>query len=215
MGKQSQKSNGSYSTVYGKTTTTNPYATATTNNKGTTANFKSGSAFDTIYNYVNNNISSLLDEYLTPNISSATNQAKLNAFTKTLSSNSYKNLENNIINPLSERNMVRSSQATDLYKNLSDSNNTALASYVDELIASSQENTAKMMNNLLAAYMDGYDVISDMQNQSLKTSAGNAKHYTTSSSSSNGLGASADSASSILNVLMKALSAYMGGGGSL
>lgn len=215
MGKQSKKTSGSYSTVYGNTTTSNPYATATTNNNGTSSNFKSGTALDTIYNYVNNNISSLLDEYLNPNLNSTTNQAKLNAFTNTLDNTSYKNLENNIINPLSNRNMIRSSQATDLYKNLSDSNTSALASYIDELIASSQENTAEVMNNLLAAYMDGYNVISDMQNQSLKTSAGNATQYTNSSSSSKGLGSSADSASSILNVLMKAISTYMGGGSNL
>lgn len=178
MGKQSNKTK----TVYGNTTTTNPYATATTNNSGTTANLKSGTALDSIYNYVNNNINSLLDEYLNPNLNSTTNQAKLNSFTNTLNSTSYKNLENNIINPLSNRNMIRSSQATDLYKNLSDSNNSALASYIDELLTTSQDNTAKVMNNLLSAYMQGYNVISDMQNQSLQTSAGNATRTTSSSS---------------------------------
>ena len=99
----------------------------------------------------------------------------------------YKNLENNIINPLSNRNMVRSSQATDLYKNLSDQNASSLSSYINDLLADSQENTASMMNNLLAAYMQGYNVISDMQNQSLQTSAGNGTTTTNSSSNSNGL----------------------------
>lgn len=182
MGKQSSKT--SSSTIYGNTTTSNPYATATTNNGGTTAKLKQGTALDSIYGFVNNNINSLLDEYLNPNLNSVTNQAKLNAFTKTLNNASRNSLENNIINPLSNRNMIRSSQATDLYKNLSNENTNSLSSFIDELISESQNNTAQVMNNLLSAYMKGYDVISNMQNQSLQTSAGNATRNLNSSTSS-------------------------------
>lgn len=203
MGKQSQNSTSTTSKIYGNTTTNNPYASATTNNSGTTANFQPGTALDSIYNFVNKNMDSLLDEYLNPNLNSTTNQAKLNAYTNKLNSETYKNLENNIINPLSNRNMVRSSQATDLYKNLSDQNASSLSSYINDLLADSQENTASMMNNLLAAYMQGYNVISDMQNQSLQTSAGNGTTTTNSSSSSNGLGMSTDSAGKIVSILEK------------
>ena len=206
MGKQSQNSTSTTSKIYGNTTTNNPYASATTNNSGTTANFQPGTALDSIYNFVNKNMDSLLDEYLNPNLNSTTNQAKLNAYTNKLNSETYKNLENNIINPLSNRNMVRSSQATDLYKNLSDQNASSLSSYINDLLADSQENTASMMNNLLAAYMQGYNVISDMQNQSLQTSAGNGTTTTNSSSSSNGLGMSTDSAGKIVSILEKVLS---------
>ena len=210
MGKQSQNSTSTTSKIYGNTTTNNPYASATTNNSGTTANFQPGTALDSIYNFVNKNMYSLLDEYLNPNLNSTTNQAKLNAYTNKLNSETYKNLENNIINPLSNRNMVRSSQATDLYKNLSDQNASSLSSYINDLLADSQENTASMMNNLLAAYMQGYNVISDMQNQSLQTSAGNGTTTTNSSSSSNGLGMSTDSAGKIVSILEKVLSMYSG-----
>lgn len=210
MGKQSQNSTSTTSKIYGNTTTNNPYASATTNNSGTTANFQPGTALDSIYNFVNKNMDSLLDEYLNPNLNSTTNQAKLNAYTNKLNSETYKNLENNIINPLSNRNMVRSSQATDLYKNLSDQNASSLSSYINDLLADSQENTASMMNNFLAAYMQGYNVISDMQNQSLQTSAGNGTTTTNSSSSSNGLGMSTDSAGKIVSILEKVLSMYSG-----
>ena len=210
MGKQSQNSTSTTSKIYGNTTTNNPYASATTNNSGTTANFQPGTALDSIYNFVNKNMDSLPDEYLNPNLNSTTNQAKLNAYTNKLNSETYKNLENNIINPLSNRNMVRSSQATDLYKNLSDQNASSLSSYINDLLADSQENTASMMNNLLAAYMQGYNVISDMQNQSLQTSAGNGTTTTNSSSSSNGLGMSTDSAGKIVSILEKVLSMYSG-----
>ena len=77
MGKKSQ--NTKINTVYGKTATTNPYAFAKTNNKGTVAGFQDG-ALNSIYNFVNKNIDSLLDEYINPSINSATNQAKLNSF---------------------------------------------------------------------------------------------------------------------------------------
>ena len=205
MGKKSQTT----SKVYGNTTTSNPYATASTNNSGTTSAFKEGTALDTIYNYVNNNIGSLLDEYMNPNINSATNQAKLNAYTSALNTEAAKSLENNIINPLSNRNMIRSSQATDLYKNLSESTTDSLSSYVNELIAESQENTAAMMNNLLSAYMQGYNVISDMQNQSLQTSAGNATTTTNASSSLGGnISSGTSSANSILDVITKAIQLF-------
>ena len=181
MGKKSTKTTSR--NVYGKTTTTNPYATATTNNSGTTSAFKQGSAFDTIYNLVNNNIGSMLDDYLNPNINSATNQSKINAYQNALQNTTYSNLENGIINPLSKRNMLRSSQAADLYKNLSNKNASSLDSYIADIISSAQDDSAKMINTLLQLYMNGYNVISDTQDQSLRTSSGNA---TKTNSTSNG-----------------------------
>ena len=89
-----------------------------------------------------------------------------------------------------------------MYNNLADTTTNSLAAYVNELLEASQDNTASMLNNLLAAYMQGYDVVSDMQNQSLRTSAGNA---TTTSSSSSSLGGNfnsgVSSSSSLVNIL--------------
>ena len=199
--KQMGKKSSTTSKVYGNTTTSNPYATATTNNSGTTAAFQPGTALDSVYNFVNNNINSLLDEYLNPSLDSATNQAKLNEYTNTLATESLKNLENNIINPLSNRNMIRSSQATDMYENLSDANTDSLSSYINELLSESQDNTASVLNNLLSAYMLGYNVISDMQNQSLQTSAGNATTTANNSASSS----AAQTAGQAVNILSKVL----------
>ena len=201
MGKQSQTT----SKVYGNTTTSNPYAIASTNNGGTTSAFAAGSALETIYNVVNKNMDSLLNDYLNPNLNSTTNQAKLNSFVNTLNTTTAKNLENNIINPLSNRNMVRSSQATDLYKNLTNSNINTTANFVNELISSSQENSAKMINNLLSAYLKGYDVISDMQKQSLETSKGNA---TTSTNVGNSNSSSIANAGNIIDVLGKIVTMF-------
>ena len=171
MGKKSTSQ-----TVYGNTTTTNPYAYAKTNNKGTVSGFQNG-ALNSVYNFVNNSIDSLLEDYMKPNLNSVTNQAKMNSFMNTLNQQTSSNLENNIINPLSKRNMLRSSQASDLYKNLANQNTSAIAEFVNNLLSSSQENTAKMLSNLLSYYMQGANYLATMQNQSLQTSKGNATTY--------------------------------------
>lgn len=183
MGKQSTKTTSK--TTYGNTTTSNPYATATTNNSGTTAAFQPGTALETVYNFVNKNMGSLLDEYLNPNLNSTTNQAKLNAYQNALNTSTYNNLENSIINPLSNRNMIRSSQATDLYKNLSNQNAASLDSYINDLLSTAQDNTASMLNNLLQMYLQGNNVLSGLQSQSLQTSAGNATKNSTATQTDN------------------------------
>ena len=179
MGK---KSTSTSKTVYGNTTTSNPYAYAKTDNSGTISGFQNGTALDTIYNTVNKSIGTLLDEYLNPNLNSTTNRAKINAFNNELNSSTRTNLENSIINPLSNRNMVRSSQATDLYRNLSNQNNASIANFMNGLLANSQDNTAKMLSNLLNYYMQGANYLSNMQSQSLNTSQGNATKTTTNTS---------------------------------
>lgn len=183
MGKKSSKTNTK--TVYGNTTTTNPFVTSQTTNKGTTSVFNPNTAFGSINNFVNKNMNSLLDEYLNPSLNTVTNQAKMNSFINALNSESTKSLENNIINPLSNRNMIRSSQATNLYDNLAQNNASQIGSYANELLANSQEETAKVLANLMMLYMNGYNAISDTQAQSLSTSQGNASKSQTTIQSDN------------------------------
>lgn len=194
MGNSSKSNNSTSSTsskVYKNTTTSNPYVSSTTNNKGTKSSFVEGSAYDTVNKFVNQNAAKLLDEYLNPSLDSVTNKSKLNNFANTLSSTAKASLENDIINPLSDRNMVRSSQATNMYKNLSNNLSNNVATYANELLSNSRSETASMLNTLLAAYMDGFNVINENQNTSLATSQGNAKatnnNGTSSSNNSNTL----------------------------
>lgn len=172
MGKKS--SNASTRTIYGTTTTTNPYVKSTTNNGGTVSEFIKGTAFDTINNFVNSNMGSLLEQYLNPTLNSVTNQAKLNSFRNTLNNETAAALENNIINPLSNRNMVRSSQATNMYNTLARNNADRVGQYANELIANSQKDMASLLTNLMLLYMNGYSAIADNQKQSLATSQGNS-----------------------------------------
>ena len=62
------------------------------------------------------------------------------------------NLQNNIINPLAQNNMIRSSRATNMYNNLSNQS----ADYTNQLVAESQDNTWNMINNLMNLYATGY-----------------------------------------------------------
>ena len=179
----SSTTNSSSNNILGNTTTSNPYVTSTTTNNGTNSAFAEGSAFESINNFVNDNISTLLQNYLNPSIDDATNQAKLDSFTKNLNEEAEKTLENQIINPLSQRNMIRSSQATDMYNNMQENINDSISDYTMELMSSSQDNAANILSNLMNMYLNGYNVISNNQSQSLNTSASNAEKVGNMSSS--------------------------------
>ena len=185
-GSSSSKSNSSSSsqTTYKTTTTSNPYVTSTTNDQGTTTTLKPNTALSKVYDYTNANIDSLLDQYLNPSLDNSYNQAQLNLYRKTLNDETRKNLENNIIAPLAERNMIRSSQATDMYNKLASQQNDAISDYATTLLANNQENTANIINNLMNLAFQGYNVVSGNQAQSLNTSSGNANKNTNSSGSS-------------------------------
>lgn len=167
------KSGGSSTTVSSSmpkfidTNTSNPYYTTSTTKNGVTKNnFVKGSAGEIAYNFVNKNIQGLLDDYLNPSLNSPVNQAKLNQFNKQQQTN----LQNNIINPLSTNNMVRSSQATNMYNNLSNQ----AADYSNDLIAGSQNDTWNMINNLVNMYTMGYTGANNDMATALRAATGNS-----------------------------------------
>ncbi len=172
MGKKSTKATTTVA-KYGSTTTKNPYVISKSSNNGTSSFFQSGTAVDSINKFVNRNINQLMDEYLNPTLDSITNQSKMNSFMNTLNQSSAQALENNIINPLSKRNMIRSSQATNMYNNLAQNNANQISNYAQELLANSQKDTASILSTLMLLYMNGYSILNDTQRQSLSASQGN------------------------------------------
>lgn len=178
----SSKSNST--TTYKNTTTSNPYVKSTTTDKGTTTTLQPNTALSSVYNFTNANMDDLLNQYLNPSLDSEVNQAQLNAYRRTLDEETRRNLENNIIAPLAQRNMLRSSQATDLYNNLAKLNENSISDYTASLLSNSQNNTANIINNLMNYALQGYNVISGNQAQSLNTSSGNASKETNSSGKS-------------------------------
>lgn len=175
--------NASSSKRYSKTTTSNPYVTSTTNNRGTTTKFQDGSALSTVNNFTNNNIDRLLNEYLNPSIDTTQNQALLGQYQKNLESETNKSLQNNIIAPLTRRNMIRSSQATDLYNNLSKNNNDAISDYTAQLLSNSQNTTENTLNTLMNYIFQTGNLFNSNQALSLNTSSGNATTNTKSNTS--------------------------------
>jgi len=187
-GGSSSSSSSSSTTNYKDTTTTNPYVTSRTTNKGTVTSLQPNTAISSVYDFTNANIDDLMNEYLNPTLDSKLNRLKMDTYTRHLNDETQKNLENNIIAPLSQRNMIRSSQATDLYKNLANKNNEAISDYAASLLSSSQNDTANMINTLMNLAFQGYNVVSGNQAQSLNTSSGNADRQTSGKSSSTSYG---------------------------
>ncbi len=173
-GGSNSKSNPTSNTIYTRTTTKNPYVTSTTDNSGTRTELNDGTAYKSIYDYANANMYDLLNEYRNPTLDTATNRALMQHYTDTLNKQSKEALENNIINPLAKRNMIRSSQAENLYNNLAKSMNESISNYSADLLMNSQSNAGNMINLLMNAYLQGHNAVNGNQALSLQTSAGNA-----------------------------------------
>lgn len=159
--------------LLGTTTTANPYVTSTTTNGGTTTNFVPGTAMSSVYNFTNAHIDDLLNQYLNPSLDNPVNQARMQQYQKNLAESTRQALENNIIAPLAQRNMLRSSQATDLYNTLNKQNQSSLDDFNTSLIANSQNDTANMINTLMNLVYQGYNALNGNQAQSLQTSMAN------------------------------------------
>lgn len=70
--------------------------------------------------------------------------------------------------------MIRSSQASNLYNNLSNQS----ADYANQLIADSQNDSWNIINNLMNLYAQGYQGINNEQGQSINASLGTGTSYT-------------------------------------
>lgn len=158
---------------YSTTTTSNPYVSSTTSNSGTSTSFAPNSALSYVNNYMNQNIGNLINDYLNPNINSSTNQALIENYRNNLSKEAGQLLNNDIITPLANRNMIRSSQATNLYSNLSNNLNNKISDYTASLLSNAQNQANDKLATLYNMYMNGYNVVNGNQAQSLGTSQGN------------------------------------------
>lgn len=180
-GKSSSSSDNSSTTTFSNTKQVNPYFTSTTNKNGNTnVGFTKGSAGQTAYNFVNKNLGSMLNNYLNPSLNDPTIQANMNLFRKNLNKESTAALNNNIINPLLNNHMIRSSQATDMYNNLSNQMNESYSDYLNQQIAGARDMYGGMIDRLVNMYTQGYTGATKEEGQSINASLGTG---TTSSKS--------------------------------
>lgn len=174
-GNSKSSSNSESKTSFSNVSQNNPfYSTSVDKDGNINSTFKNGSAGQTAYNFVNQNISDLLNSYLNPSLDSVTNRAKMNEFNKA----QQQNLQNNIISPLANNNMIRSSQATNMYNNLSNQ----AADYSNQLLANSQADTWNMINNLVNLYSQAYTGIGNEQNSAINAALGTGTTSTGSNS---------------------------------
>lgn len=171
--KSKTKTSGLSKNKYSKTSTTNPYITSTTTNKGTNTSFAEGSGADTFNKFYNQYIGDVLNDMINPSVNNARNQALINSYSNNLNKLTDINTEKTI-NNLANRGLIRSSVANDLYKKQAETNANNLADYNASLIADSQNNATNLFNNLMNAYLQGWNIVSGNQAQSLDTSQGNA-----------------------------------------
>ena len=168
--------NSTTSKSFKATSQVNPFYTTKTDKKGNTVtNFQNGTAQKTVYDITNNNISRLLDNYLNPSLDGVANQAKLAAFDKTQANS----LQNNILNPLTQNNMIRSSQATNMYNNLQQQR----ADYANQLLAN-EANTKDMIEMLANLYTQAYTGASGEEQTSINASLGGGTTKTKSNAKS-------------------------------
>lgn len=190
MGGSSSSSSSSSTTQskYTPTKSVNPYTSVYTDNNGTQASFKDGTLYKNIYDYGNSqNVNQWLNDLRNPNLDSTTNQAKIKAYNKEVNSNTRTALENDIINPLSQRNMIRSSQATNMYNNLSNSLADNYDNFITNLLAESQNENVNLINNLMNWYAQGQNVL----NQDVQNNINQAGGHAIQTTNSNGTGAAA------------------------
>lgn len=176
MGGSSKSETGSTtSTSYRPTTLNNPFSTSNVTKKGKiNTNFKDGTASRTTFDFVNNNLQSLLDSYMNPSLEDPVIQADLNKFNQT----QQQNLQNNIISPLASNNMLRSSQATNMYNNLSNQS----ADYTNDLIANSRDMIGAMLDRFTNMYSNAYQGMANDQATATNAAIATGNKKTSSSS---------------------------------
>ena len=181
----SSNSGNKSSTKFSNTQQINPYFTSSTNSKGiTNVNFANGSAGQTAYNFVNKNLGNLLDSYLNPSLDDPTIQANNELFRKNLNKESTAALNNNILNPLLNNNMIRSSQATNMYNNLANQMNESYSDYLNNQIAGARDMYGGMIDRLVDMYTQGYTGATKEEGQSINASLGTGTTKTSSNTKS-------------------------------
>ena len=145
------------------TTSTSPYATATSTANGT--NVKLNDFLTNTNSWVESSLPGLYNQLLNPSLDNATTKAKSDLFNQAFTEASNKAFENNLINPLAKRNMLRSSQATDMYNQFAKDQNDTVAQFNNQLIADNTQDTSNLINQLMNIYLLG----ANLGNQAVST----------------------------------------------
>lgn len=192
---------GGKKSSFQSTTSSSPYATATSTQNGTSV--KLNDFYTGLNNQVEQNVPDLVNTLLNPSLDNATTRAKSNLFYNQFNKDSTKAFENNLVNPLASRGMLRSSAANNLYGNFANNQNEQISKFNDGLIADSTMDTQNLISTLMNLYLTGSNIsnqaVSNAQGQSNQVNsfnlANNANKNNTFNDLMNALGTTASAAS--------------------
>lgn len=180
---------GSDAPEFQSTTSTSPYATATSTKNGT--DVKLNDFLTNTNAWVEKSMPSLYNQLLNPSLDNAVTKAKSNLFNDAFSESSKKAFENNLINPLSNRNMLRSSASTDMYNNFAKDQNDTISTFNNQLIADNTTDTSNLINQLMNIYLLGANLgnqaVSTAQNQSNQVSNYQLNAYNAENAANNAM----------------------------
>ena len=140
----------------------NPYATAFMSKFGSA--YALNPFLESQNRLIEQSVPTLYNQLLNPNYESQASLAKAKAFENTLKTQSNLSFENDIINPLSERRMLRSSLLNDLLNNLQNTQTTQIANFKNEELA----NKSEEVQNLINFFMNQYKINASFGQQALK-----------------------------------------------
>ena len=146
--------------------------------------FVPGTLYAQTYDKGNQDFQGLYDEWKNPSLDSATNQARIAAYNKEMGKNYNSLLQNDIINPLVNSNMLRSSQATNMYNNAANQLADKYNDFTTDLLASSEENAYNRLKALYEAYAQGQAALAGDYNSAIQMANGNQSTISSGNTSS-------------------------------
>ncbi len=126
------------------------------------------------YDAGNRDFNQFYDEWKNPSLDSVTNQARIAAYDKEMNKGLQNDYYNNILNPLANSNMLRSSQATNMYNNLTNQALEKRNDFTNNLLAQSEENAYNRLKALYDAYAQGQAAMSGDLNSAIQMANGNS-----------------------------------------
>lgn len=136
------------------------------------------------YDAGNRDYDRLYNEWLNPSLDSVTNQAKIQAYDKEMNKGLQNDYYNNILNPLANSNMLRSSQATNMYNNLINQAADKRNDFTTNLIAEANAEAKDRLQMLYNAYAQGQAAMNGDLNSAIQMANGNSTSKGTSTSTS-------------------------------
>lgn len=160
---------GGKAPAYTSTTSSNPYATGTNTSKG--SSYTLNPYMSGANQFIESNMPGLYNQLINPSLANPVTKARSDLFYNQFNKDSSKAFENNLINPLAQRGMLRSSAMNDLSNSFANSQNEQISNFNNQLIANNTADTNAIINQL----MNLYTTHANLGQQALANARGDAQ----------------------------------------